>query len=105
MLNLASVEPVSVKVMWDYTAFPLWASDADVDALPLSTSLRSELQDWSDRVTDVMWGAKGPDAPDYREPSASVIEGLRKEGLALTDRVRVELPEGSVVWFFPEEGV
>lgn len=99
------MQPVSVKVMWDYTAFPLWSSDVDVEGLQLSASLRSDLQDWSDRITDAMWGENGPDAPDHREPPESMVEVLRQEGLALTDRVRNELPQGSVVWFFPDEGV
>lgn len=99
------IEPVTVKVMWDYSAFPVWATAHNVDLLPLSGDLRSDLQDWSDRVTDVMWGNKGPDDPDYREPPESVVELFRAEGLALTDRVREQLPAGSVVTFFPETGI
>ena len=56
----------SVKVMWDYDAFPLWVSagplgQASSSSVPLSTELSSNLAEWSDELTAVMWGPKGPD--------------------------------------------
>ena len=93
--------------MWDYDAFPLWIDtgwigQASSDALPIPDLLRNELQDWSDRMTTLMWGPKEPSAPGWGGPDKAELERLNAEGLGLAVRVREELDDSWSVTYFDE---
>src|SRR5437016_1792094 len=66
-----AIEPQDLKFMWDYSAFPVWSTRGAMvraERLPVSDQLRSDLQGWSDRMTDLMWGPRGPDDPRWGGP-------------------------------------
>jgi hypothetical protein len=87
--------------MWDYAAFPVWGrpgASVDLDRA-IDAHLRNDLQDWSDRVTEAMWGASGPDVPGWEGPSDQVVDGFNAEGRALTRRLQDALgPDATVVY-------
>ena len=87
--------PRRVKMMWDYTAFPLWRVRGDDgpwhDELPISDDLRSELQAWSDDWTDAMWGDHGPGQPGWKPPSEERFSAWDQWGRDLLRRVRNDL--------------
>ena len=91
--------------MWDYEAFPLWVAhplgEASSANLPIPDDLRDELQLWSDELTAVMWGPKGPDAPGF-EPNRDVLSALDDRGLLLARRVRAALSAEWLVSYFSE---
>lgn len=98
----------SVKVMWDYDASPPlwtdtgWIGPAGSDALPIPDLLSSELRNWSDRMTILMWGPDGPDAPGWGGPDKAELEQLNAEGLRLAVRVRDALDDSWTVTYFDE---
>lgn len=102
-----SGERPTVKVMWDYDAFPLWVARpfgwASSTDLPLPDDLREELQRWSDELTAVMWGPTGPDAPGFN-PDRSAAAALDDRGRLLARRVRAALSKDWVVTYFGERG-
>jgi hypothetical protein len=67
------------------------------ERLPVSAELKEDLQAWSDRMTDLMWGPRGPDDPDWTGPDSSDVEALEAEARALHDRLQSELPRGFTV--------
>lgn len=98
----------TVKVMWDYDAFPLWVAhplgQATSSNLPLPDDLRAELQRWSDDLSAVMWGPKGPDAPGF-EPDRDAVAALDDRGLSLAKRVRSALDASWVVTYVSERSL
>ena len=93
--------------MWDYGALPLWidsgwAGQASSDALPIPERLRNDLQGWSDRMTALMWGPNGPDAPGWGGPNRGELEQLNADGLRMAVRVREELDDSWSVTYFDE---
>lgn len=99
------VERTTVKVMWDYHAYPLWITagpgvPAGCDSVPVSESLLNDLQVWSDELTELMWGACGPDRS--KGPTDEQVERMDERGLELAHRVRAELDDHWTVTFFAE---
>jgi hypothetical protein len=92
--------------MWDYTAFPVWAmSAASGDQVRgIEAGLRSDLQDWSDRVTDAMWGPDGPSAPGWDGPGDAVIERFDEQGRALAARLQDVIGPETAVEYEPIRG-
>jgi hypothetical protein len=98
-----------VKLMWDYTAFPLWYLGPNpgnyVGPMErhVSESLAMALQAWSDEWTTVMWGTNGPDAKDWKPPPAARQAVWVRRGRQLLAQVRCELGPDFEVGFFDEE--
>ena len=103
--NTEGLQPQRLKLMWDYTAFPVWdegGAMVEPGSLPVGEGLRNDLQAWSDRMTDVMWGPRGPDDPTWDGPDDAALEALVAEGMALAERLQQELPANfSVVTKIP----
>jgi hypothetical protein len=105
--TLGGVAERAVKVMWDYEALPLWVDtgwigQASSHAVPISKDLQDELQAWSDQISALMWGPKGPDAPGWDGPDRTDLERLNDDGLRLAVRVREALDNSWAVVFFDE---
>lgn len=98
----------SVKVMWDYDASPPlwidtgWIGHASSDAVPIPDPLINELQNWSERMTTLMWGPNGPDARGWGGPDQAELERLNAEGLRLAVRMREALDDSWSVTYFDE---
>lgn len=94
--------------MWDYDASPPlwidtgWIGQASSDALPIPDLPSSELQNWSERMTTLMWGPNGPDAPGWGGPDQAELERLNAEGLRLAVRVRAALDDSWSVTYFDQ---
>jgi hypothetical protein len=93
-----------LRVMWDYDAFPVWMIDDGVGvgaSHDIDVGLRDDLREWSDRVTDAMWGPNGPDAPGWSGPGEEVVAGFNHEGEALATRLEQNLGAGAIVEYWP----
>jgi CspA family cold shock protein len=85
-----------VEIVWDQTAYPVWTTPERNSAI--DAGLRAQIQAWSDRVTDAMWG-DGPAAPGWKEPTDDLVEQLNIEGRELAERVQEAFgPDVSVVY-------
>jgi hypothetical protein len=71
--------------MWDYCAFLAWVSEERRDAI--DPALREELQAWSDRLTDEVWGRNGPNADGWDGPGDEAVAALDGEGRVLAQRL------------------
>ncbi len=95
-------------MMWDYDAFPLWCAapgrrgGVSRSSVPVSAELRIDLQKWSDELTALRWGPRGPDDPEWCGPPAAELVRLNDEGRALANRVRRELGDGWAVIYHDE---
>ncbi len=104
---LSEVSERAVKVMWGYEAFPLWVDtgwigQASSHAVPFPEDLQDELQAWSDQMSALVWGPKGPDAPGWDGPNRSDLERLNDDGVRLAVRVQEALDNSCAVAFFDE---
>jgi hypothetical protein len=71
---LGERDPVRIRVMWDWHAFPEWGNTA-IDELPISEPLRRRLQHWSDARTN----AKGAIRMGWDDDGRRLVEQLRTE--------------------------
>jgi hypothetical protein len=102
------MSPVSkrrFKLMWDYSAFPLWAVEEDgsqfsTGNVKISDGLRRDLQQRSDDWTAVKWGTDGPETAE--PPSTEVFEEWDTRGRALLRRLRNELGSQAEIGYFNE---
>jgi hypothetical protein len=84
----------SIKLMADYSCFPLWEAAADgptnldPENLPLSSALKRELDAWADAY-DATLNMDDPAASKFESPADA--ERFRLRGLELADRLRAEL--------------
>ena len=75
-----------VRIMCDYCSDPVWAPDGSgttLDALPVSASLRDDLERWSE------WY----DRHDVFEGPKLDVRAFSAEGRELARRVKAELPD------------
>ena len=97
-----------MKVMWDFHAFPLWCDAPShpvapaLGDVPVSDALREDLQTWSDEMTALRWGPRGPDDPKWSGPEAAEVERLNGQGLRLAQRLRGELGHAWAVTYHYE---
>ena len=88
------MEEKSVLVMWDYMAYPLWATGSmqanlRPDGLALSDALRGDLESWAADMEALM--APGARQKPKWEPDPRELGDLNRRGLALAQRVKDEL--------------
>lgn len=105
-IEKVDLPPRRIKMMWDHGAFPLWSVDRFAasgsplrDRLPISETLRQDLQAWSDEWTATVWRAGGPAVPGWQPPSFAVVDDWDARGRALLGRLRAELGLGFVVGY------
>jgi hypothetical protein len=88
-----------VQIMCDWSADPVWAKDGmerDVQDLPVSQSLRDELQRWYQAFQD---STPEGDEDDGRSHASSFdLKAFSKWGLVLARRVKAELPHWTVIY-------
>lgn len=80
--------------MWDYMAYPLWATGSmqanlRPDGLALSDALRGDLESWAADMEALM--APGARQKPKWEPDPRELGDLNRRGLALAQRVKDEL--------------
>lgn len=91
---------VKLKLMADYSAFPLWWLNrhgggpmVDPDALPLSPESKQRLRAWA-AVYDQLAQT------GYAWPSSNAQAAFVRQGRALLAELREELGSGYELWYF-----
>jgi hypothetical protein len=87
----------AIKLMPDYQCFPLWEASPGVigninpDDLPLSDELKQALSAWADEY-DATLNLSDPASSGFSDVEAEKL--FRQKGIALGERLRVELGGG-----------
>jgi hypothetical protein len=78
-----------LRLMPEWSAFPLWTEGRMVspETLPISETLRRDLQAWNDDYTDT--GGVAPDV--FERPASWDPEPFRQRGWELAERLADEL--------------
>ena len=91
--------PARLRVMADYSAFPVWGDGGMIDPgdLPVPDALRADLAAWNEEF-DATW-------PDGWSSDAAFV-AWRAVGRRLAARLQLELGDGVVVlyWHDREQG-
>lgn len=96
-----------LKVMWDYSAFPVWETfhragpiqQVSVASLPISKPLKAALEDWSQEWTNIMIGS---DTSSWTPPGERTQIAWTDMGRLLAKRLAQELGHEFEVLYFNE---
>ena len=93
--------PVSLKLMPDYQASPLWDRETgrnlQLDALPIAAGLKRDLASWAEKFDDTL-NVGDPVNSGFRSQEA--LRAFEEEGIRLWRRIRAELGEAADVRYF-----